>query len=82
MDWRAQQGAKIVEDSFKKSDFWTFDAPEIHFLEQEADGKVDDYHYGQGANEQMIWKVVVKVLNFVESVVVIPFIINIDIYAI
>ena len=66
MDWWAQEGAKVFYDSFKKSDFWALDAPEIHFLEQEADGKVNDYHYGQGADEQIIGKVVRKVLNFVD----------------
>ena len=82
VDWRAQECAKVVKDPLEKSHFGDFDAPKIYFLENLAYGKVNDYHYRQGAHQQRIGKVVIEVLDFVELVVVYPYIIIRDVYPI
>ena len=46
----AEEGAEVIKDPFNKIDFWALDALEIYSIEYEADCKVDDSHYGEGAD--------------------------------
>ena len=73
MDRWAEESAKIIKDPFKKSDFLAFNTLEIYFIEQEADGKVNNCHYWQGADQQGIGKVVIDIQDFVKSVIFVPY---------